>query len=78
MGLLLDKKTKHKRRVLTEEKLDDIGASSNPRTDEELKENIHREISNTAAQDLQKVNQNLLSRYEECLRLEGQHFQHLL
>jgi transposase len=26
MGLLIDKKTEHKRRVLTEEKLDDIGA----------------------------------------------------
>jgi transposase len=26
MGLLIDKKQKHKRRVLTEEKLDDIGA----------------------------------------------------
>jgi transposase len=25
-GLLIDKKQKHKRRVLTEEKLDDIGA----------------------------------------------------
>jgi hypothetical protein len=26
MGLLIDKKQKHKHRVLTEEKLDDIGA----------------------------------------------------
>jgi hypothetical protein len=48
-GLLIDKKIKHKHRVLTE-KLDDTGASSNPRTKEELKENIRREISNTAAE----------------------------
>jgi hypothetical protein len=41
--------------VLTEEKLDDIGASSNSRT-EELKENIGREISNIVAENLQKVN----------------------
>jgi hypothetical protein len=48
--------------VLTEEKLDEIGArlffwgylkdkvySNNPRTEEELKENIRREISNIPA-----------------------------
>jgi hypothetical protein len=75
-GLLIDKKTKHKHRVFTEEKLDDIGASSNPRT-EELKENIRREISDTAAENLQKVNQNLFCWCEECLHVEGQHFQHL-
>jgi endonuclease III len=75
-GLLIDKKTKRKRRVLTE-KLDDIGAISYTQT-EELKENIRREISNTAAENLQKVNQNLFRQYEECLRVEGQHFQHLL
>jgi hypothetical protein len=38
--------------------LDDIGASSNPRT-EDLKENIRREISDIAAENLQKVNKNL-------------------
>jgi hypothetical protein len=63
--------------VLTGEKLDDMGASSNPRTEEELKENIRREISNIAAENLHKVNQNLFRRYEECLRVEGHHFQHL-
>jgi RNA polymerase-binding transcription factor DksA len=52
--------------VLTEEKVDDIGASSNPRTEEELKENIRREISNIAAENLQKVTQNLFRRCEEC------------
>jgi RNA polymerase-binding transcription factor DksA len=76
-GLLIDKKTEHKRRVLAE-KLHDIGASSNPRTEEELKENIRREISHIAAENLQKVNQNLFRRCEECLRVERQHFQQLL
>jgi hypothetical protein len=51
--------------------------SSNPRTEEE-KENIHREIANIPAEQLQKVNQNLFRRCKECLRVEGRHFQHLL
>jgi hypothetical protein len=50
--------------------------NSNPQA-EELKENIHREIANTPAEQLQKVNQNLSCRCEECLHVEGQHFQHL-
>jgi hypothetical protein len=65
--LLTDKKTKHERRVGTEEKLDDIGARSNPRT-EVLKGNIRREISSIAAENLQKVYQSLFRRCEECLR----------
>jgi RNA polymerase-binding transcription factor DksA len=77
-GLLIDKKTKHKRRVLTEKKLDNIVASSNPRTEEELKENIRREISHIAAENLQKVNQNFFCWCEGCLRVEGLHFQHIL
>jgi hypothetical protein len=48
--------------------------SNNPRTEEELKENFRREISNIPAMHLQKVNQNLFCRSEECLRVEGQHF----
>jgi hypothetical protein len=64
--------------VLTEEKLDDTGASSNPQTVEKLKENIHREILNVAAGNLQKINQNFFRRCEECLRVEGQHFAHHL
>jgi hypothetical protein len=51
--------------------------SNYPRT-EELKENIRREISNISAEHLQKVNQNFYSRCEECLRVEGQHFEHHL
>jgi hypothetical protein len=52
--------------------------NSNPRTAEELKENIHREITNIPEEQLQRVTQNLFRRCEECLRAEGQHFQHLL
>jgi hypothetical protein len=50
---------------------------SNPRT-EELKENIHREIANIPTEELQNVNQNVFRWCEECLRVEGQKFQHLL
>jgi hypothetical protein len=50
--------------------------SSNPQT-KELKENIHREISNIPAEHLQKVNQNFFRQCKEYLRIEGQHFQHL-
>jgi hypothetical protein len=49
--------------------------SSNPRT-EELKENIRRKISDISAEHLQKLNQNIFRRCEECLYVEGQHFQH--
>jgi hypothetical protein len=56
--------------VLTEEKLDDIWASSDPRTEEELNENIRGEISNIAPENLQGVNQNLSRRCEESLRVE--------
>jgi RNA polymerase-binding transcription factor DksA len=52
--------------------------SNNPRTEEELKENIHKEISNIPGGHLQKVNQNLFRWCEECIRVEGQHFKHLL
>jgi hypothetical protein len=47
--------------------------NSNPRT-EELKENIRSQIANIPAKQLQKVNENLFRRCEECLRVEGQHF----
>jgi hypothetical protein len=43
--------------------------SSNPRREKELKENIHREISNILAGHLQKVNQNLFRWCEGCLRV---------
>jgi hypothetical protein len=51
---------------------------SNPQTEEQLKENIRREIANIPAERLQRVNQNLFRRCEECVRVEVGHFQHLL
>jgi hypothetical protein len=51
--------------------------NSIPRT-EELKENIRRKFVNISAEQLQRVNQKFLRRSDECLRVEGQHFQHLL
>jgi hypothetical protein len=52
--------------------------SSDPRTEEELKENICREIASIPAEQLQRVNQNLFHWCEECLDVEVQHFQYLL
>jgi hypothetical protein len=49
---------------------------SNPRA-EELKENIHREIVNIPAEELQRTNQKPFRRCKECLHIEGQYFQHL-
>jgi hypothetical protein len=40
-------------------------------------DNIRREIANIPAEQLQKVNQNHFHRCDECLRVEGQNFQHL-
>jgi hypothetical protein len=51
--------------------------NSNPRT-EELKENIRRENANIPAEQLQRENQNVFRWCEECLYVDGQHFQHLL
>jgi hypothetical protein len=45
--------------------------SSNLQTEEGLKVNIPREISNIPAENIQKVNKNLFRRCEECLRVEG-------
>jgi hypothetical protein len=52
--------------------------NSNPGTEEELKANIRKEIANIPVERLQKVNQKIFRRCEECLRVDGQHFQHLL
>jgi hypothetical protein len=40
-----------------------------PQPEEELKEKIRKEIANIAAEQLQRVNQNLLRRCKECLRV---------
>jgi hypothetical protein len=58
--------------------LKDGGYNSNPRTKEEIKENIRSEIANVPAEQLQRVNQNLFRRCEECLHVEGQRSQHLI
>jgi hypothetical protein len=57
--------------------LEDKVYNSNPWM-EEPKENIHWEIANIPTEQLQRVNQNLFCQCEECLHVEGQHFQHLL
>jgi hypothetical protein len=44
----------------------------------ELKENIRMETANIPAEQLQRVNQNLFRRCEECLCVDGQHYQHHL
>jgi hypothetical protein len=48
--------------------------------EEELKENIHREIENISAEQLPRVKQNLFHQSEGCLcvHVEGQRFQHSL
>jgi hypothetical protein len=46
--------------------------NSNAQT--ELKENIHREIANILAEQLQKVNQNLSHQCKKCLHVEGKKF----
>jgi hypothetical protein len=45
---------------------------------EERKGNIRSEIANIPAAQLQRVNQNLFRRCEECVRADEQQFQHLL
>jgi hypothetical protein len=52
--------------------------NSNPRVKKELKENIRRKITKIPAKQLQMLNQNLFRQCEEHLRVEEQHFQHLL
>jgi inhibitor of nuclear factor kappa-B kinase subunit alpha len=52
--------------------------SSNPRMEEELKENLCSKILNIPAEHLHKVNENLFHWCKEYLCVEGQHSQHLL
>jgi hypothetical protein len=48
---------------------------SNSQTEEELKENICRDIS---SEQLEILNWNFFHQCEKCLHVERQHFQHLL
>jgi inhibitor of nuclear factor kappa-B kinase subunit alpha len=56
------------------DRLKDNVFNNNPRTEEELKGNICREIANIPAEQLQRVNQNFFPQCEDCLRVTGQHF----
>ncbi|KAJ4433388.1 hypothetical protein ANN_15647 [Periplaneta americana] len=51
---------------------------SNPRTLDELKNNIQREIVKISDAELQHVNQNVIRRYNTCLAANGKHFHHRL
>ena len=44
----------------------------------ELKQNIRNEIGNITMAKLNRVNQNVFSRYNACLPTGGRHFQRLL
>jgi hypothetical protein len=46
--------------------------------EEELQENIRRKYVNISAEELQRVIKNLFCQCEECLHVEGQHFQHVM
>jgi hypothetical protein len=43
-----------------------------------MQDKFRREIANIPAEQSQRVSQNLFHWHEECLRVEEQHFQHLL
>jgi DNA polymerase II large subunit len=51
---------------------------NNPHTAEELRENIQRVISCISQEELRRVFQNVLTRYEACVQAQGSHFEHLL
>jgi hypothetical protein len=51
--------------------------NSNLQMEEQLKANIGRKIANSPADQLQRVNWNLICSSKEFLHVEGQHFQHL-
>ncbi|PSN54402.1 hypothetical protein C0J52_21882 [Blattella germanica] len=89
-GSVANKKPRVNKRVLTEEKLDEIAfrleisprkslrrLANNPHTLDELQENIRQEIRNISRDELLKVSANVLKRCEACLNAGGHHFQHL-
>ena len=75
-GSILDKKRNAKRRVLTEQKLEEIG--------ERLENSPQKSLMCLAQEtdiskaELMRVNANFLRRCRRCIDAEGQHFQHLL
>jgi hypothetical protein len=48
-----------------------------PHTEEELKENIRKEILEIPQEELLRVNFSLFKRYRECAREQRHNFQHL-
>jgi hypothetical protein len=51
---------------------------TNPHPEEELKENIRREILEVPQEELLRVNFNLFKRYRERVHAQGHYFQHLV
>jgi hypothetical protein len=51
---------------------------NNPKTIDELKENIHRSIEAININVLRKVSLNVISCAKKCVEAQGGHFQHLL
>jgi hypothetical protein len=48
----------------------------NPHTEEQLKENIQKEILEVPQIELLSLSSDFFKRYRECLHVHGQHFQH--
>ena len=75
MGSVLDKKRDVKRRVYTEQKLEEIGE----RLENSPKKSLRRLAQETdiLKAELMRVNANFLRRCRRCIDAEIQHFQHL-
>jgi hypothetical protein len=52
--------------------------ANNPKTLEDLKENIRTEIRRIDTAELHRVYDNMLQRAQKCIDVHGDHFQHLL
>jgi hypothetical protein len=52
--------------------------ANDPKTLEDLKENIRTEIRRIDTAELQRVYGNMLQRAQKCIDVQEYHFQHLL
>ena len=52
--------------------------ANNPRTLEQLKDNIRNEFLTIGAPELLRVHENLLMRAQKCIYVEGGHFEQFL
>jgi hypothetical protein len=52
--------------------------ANNPKTLEDLKENILTEIRRNDTAELHRVYDNMLQRAQNCIDVQGDHFRHLL